>query len=125
MEKINVFAGWIGISLGFLAGAVLGIFFQKEDWLGGYSSWKRRLLRLGHISFFGLAFINFAFAWTVSIFQLHSVGVPSFLFVVAAVMMPLSCFWAAYKKSLQFILFPIPITALLIAAAYTMRHILL
>jgi hypothetical protein len=54
MEILNFYAAWIGILLGFIAGAVLGLFFHDENWMGGYSSWRRRMSRLGHISFFAL-----------------------------------------------------------------------
>ncbi len=55
---------WTGMLLGVASGAVIGLFFAREDWMGGYSSWRRRLTRLGHISFFGLGFVNFFFAFT-------------------------------------------------------------
>ena len=64
--RTNLFAGWVAISLGFVAGAVPGLFFWLEDWLGGYGSWRRRLVRLAHISFFGLGFINVLFALSVA-----------------------------------------------------------
>jgi hypothetical protein len=64
METLNILSGWIGICLGVFTGALFGPLFHKEDWLEGYSSWPRRMLRLGHISFFGLAFLNFMFALT-------------------------------------------------------------
>ena len=54
MYMLNFYAAWIGILLGFVAGVVLGFFFHREDWLGGYHSWRRRMVRLGHISFFGI-----------------------------------------------------------------------
>ena len=52
--QLNLVLGWLWIALGFASGAVLGLWFHKEQWLGGYASWMRRLYRLGHISFFGL-----------------------------------------------------------------------
>ena len=36
---------------------------DREDWLGGYGSFKRRLYRLAHISFFGLAIVNLMFCF--------------------------------------------------------------
>ena len=45
-------AGWLGMLLGVLSGAIIGLFFHREDWMGGYGSYRRRLTRLGHISFF-------------------------------------------------------------------------
>ena len=49
---LNIVAGWVSILLGGVFGAVQGMFFFKGDWLGGYNSWKRRISRLGHVSFF-------------------------------------------------------------------------
>jgi hypothetical protein len=62
--QINLLAAWIGILLGFLSGLALGLFFHRDDWLGGYGSFRRRLYRLAHISLFGLGAINFFFYFT-------------------------------------------------------------
>jgi hypothetical protein len=62
--QINLLASWIGMLLGFLSGLALGLFFHREDWLGGYGSFKRRLYRLAHISLFGLGAVNLAFYFT-------------------------------------------------------------
>ncbi len=114
MEKINLLAAWIGILAGLCSGVPLGLFFQNESWLGGYDSWKRRLLRLGHISFFGLAFLNLAFAATVSYLKLPIADIfwPSRLFIVAAVAMPSVCFLAAFNKSCRHLFF-VPVLSLL------------
>ena len=61
---VNLVMAWIWILLGFLSGSVLGLFFARENWLGGYASFKRRLYRLAHISFFGLGLANLAFYFT-------------------------------------------------------------
>ena len=58
---INLLSAWIGVLAGFVSGALIGLKFHREDWLGGYTSHRRRMLRLGHISFFGLAVINVMF----------------------------------------------------------------
>jgi hypothetical protein len=55
MEKISLIAAWIGIICGMLTGAIVGLRFHDQNYLGGYQSWRRRLARRGHISFFGLA----------------------------------------------------------------------
>ena len=39
-------AGWLGMFLGVVSGAVIGMFFHREDWMGGYDSYRRRLTRL-------------------------------------------------------------------------------
>ena len=54
----NVIAAWIGVLAAFASGAVLGLFFHRADWLGGYGSWRRRLLRLGHIALVALGGVN-------------------------------------------------------------------
>ena len=61
METLNLWAAWIGILLGMLSGAAQGLFFHRADWLDGYGSWPRRLIRLGQISLFRLAFVNRAY----------------------------------------------------------------
>ena len=60
----NLFLAWLWILLGFVTGMVLGMFFHGENWLGGYGSFKRRMYRLGHISFFGLGAVNLLFCLT-------------------------------------------------------------
>ena len=118
--RINLDAGWIGILLGFVAGAVPGLFFWRENWLGGYGSWRRRLVRLAHISFFGLGFINIAFALTSAQWGFGEAGYPcalaSPLLVIGAAAMPAVCYLAAWKQPLRH-LFPIPVVSLLAGAS--------
>jgi hypothetical protein len=117
----NLVAAWTGILLGFVAGAVQGLFFHREEWLGGYGSWPRRLTRLGHISFFGIAFINIAFAVTVSLAPPETPGaesavhIASWLFILGAITMPLVCYLSAFKKPFRH-LFCIPVASLVAAA---------
>ena len=100
MGRKNLYAAWVGILLGILAGAIQGMFFHGEDWLGGYTSWARRMTRLGHISFFGLAFINLAFALTVSAVRpVKGVALPSWLFIIGAATMPLFCYLSAFNQA--------------------------
>src|SRR5882762_3525993 len=60
----NLVIAWIWILLGFFSGMLQGMFFNRENWLGGYNSLKRRLYRLAHISFFGLGAVNLFFYFT-------------------------------------------------------------
>ncbi len=114
MYMLNFYAAWIGILLGFVAGAVLGLFFHREDWLDGYHSWRRRMIRLGHISFFGIAFINMSYAFSGAVFHVApSSPYASCLFVVGAVTMPLLCFLAAYREAFRHFFF-IPVLSLVI-----------
>lgn len=96
----NLIVGWLGIFAGFVAGALPGLFFWMEDWLGGYGSWRRRLVRLAHISFFGLGFINILFALSVAYLGLaenSSLRWSSVLLVAGALAMPATPLYARLK----------------------------
>lgn len=116
MIALHLAVCWIWIGLGVIAGAVLGLFFHKEDWQGGYSSFRRRMLRLGHIAFFGLAFLNLAFALTVKELPAipDSLTVGSLGLLVGAVGMPTCCFLSAWRKPFRHT-FPIPVIGVTVA----------
>jgi hypothetical protein len=100
--SLNLFAGWLGMSLGAVAGAVTGLFFHREDWLGGYASWPRRMIRLGHISFFGIGLINVSFALTARTLGTDAgLAAPALLFLVGAVTMPLVCYLSAFRRGFR------------------------
>jgi hypothetical protein len=106
------------MAAGALSGAAIGLFFHQDGWLGGYGSFRRRLMRLGHIAFFGLGILNVLFAVSIaarppdsSLLPLASAG-----FWIAAVTMPACCFLAAWRKPLRH-LFPIPVLALVTGIA--------
>ena len=112
---INLYAAWIGIFADCIAGAVQGLFFHKDDWLDGYGSWRRRITRLGHISFFGIGFINFAFAVSLRMLEMEGeLVVSSRLLIVALITMPLLCYLSAFKKPLRNLFF-IPAGSVIIA----------
>jgi len=118
MPHFNLIAAWIGILLGFLGGMIQGLYFHREEWLGGYGTWRRRMSRLGHISFFGLAFINIAYALSVQAIPSLALSAspwPSWLFLVGAATMPLVCYLSAWRKPLRH-LFPIPALSLFAGA---------
>jgi predicted membrane-bound dolichyl-phosphate-mannose-protein mannosyltransferase len=114
MTTTNLLAGWVGMLGGVLAGAIAGLFFHRDDWLGGYGSHRRRLVRLGHISFFGLGFLNLLFALTAAPLRLAgtAVAIASPALLAGAATMPACCYLAAWRKPLRH-LFPIPVLAVL------------
>jgi hypothetical protein len=121
MQIINFHAAWIGIFLGFIAGAIMGLFFHSDDWMGGYSSWQRRMARLGHISFFGIAFINLAYALSLTVFTITTeTPYASFLFIAGAITMPLICFLSAYKKIFRHLFF-IPVLSLVVGTLFFIK----
>ena len=110
----NILAAWLGILCGVVGGAAAGLFFHDEAWLGGYGSWRRRLVRLGHISFFGIAFLNLAFAvtarqrgWT------PASPAPGIALAAAQGLMPLTCFLAAWRKQWRHA-FGVPVACVLV-----------
>jgi len=116
METTSLHAAWIGIVLGLVAGTVQGMFFHREDWLGGYAAWPRRMIRLAHVSFFGIAFINLAYALSVRFFDIeHPSAWPPLLFIAGAVTMPVVCYLSAYRKPLRHLFF-VPVLSLLAGA---------
>ncbi len=72
MALVNLYAGWIAILVGLVAGASIGLFFHREEWLGGYDSWRRRMLRLAHISLVGTGLLNLAFAFSCNSLDMSS-----------------------------------------------------
>lgn len=118
MEKLNLYFAWCWILAGLLFGAVLGLRFHDEHWLGGYGSWRRRLLRLGHVAFFGTSLLNLGFAFTVRHLVLRDPFlVPaSALLIVGAVTMPVICALAAWRERWRR-LFPVPVLSLVLGAA--------
>src|SRR5438552_19051164 len=101
--QLNLVLAWLWIVIGFGVGFFFGLHFHKEQWLGGYASFQRRLYRLAHISFFGLGGVNFLFYLTTQSFTHGSISVTiaSWGFVLGAVSMQLCCFVLAHQPSLR------------------------
>ena len=103
---INIQVAWVGFLLGCLAGAIPGLFFHNSDWLGGYASWQRRMIRLAHIAFFGIGFINLLFALTLRTLGLDAgFQSTSILLIVGAVTMPAVCYLSAWKPAFRNLFF--------------------
>jgi hypothetical protein len=102
---MNWMAGWWLILAGFLSGAVLGVFFHRADFLGGYASFRRRMLRLGHIALGALGMLNLIVGLA---------GHTSPWLLAGSVTMPVVCFLAAWRKPCRHLFF-IPVTSLLVA----------
>ncbi len=110
----NLLLAWLWILMGFGSGMVLGMFFHGENWLGGYGSFKRRMYRLGHVSFFGLGAVNLLFCLTVQNFSLSGplVHFASLAFVVGAITMPVCCVVMAHFPKAHLI-FTVPVVSLI------------
>jgi hypothetical protein len=117
MREINFQVAWLAILIGLITGTVVGLFFHRENWMGGYGSWRRRMIRLGHISFFGTGFLNLAFILSVEHLRLDDPPpVASAGLVLGAVSMPVVCFLSAWRDSFRHVFF-IPVVSLILAVA--------
>ena len=111
---IALVTGWLALLGGVVSGSIIGMRFHRDEWLGGYASFRRRLMRLGHIAFFGLGFVNLMFAFSV---RAAPLPVPVGEFAAAAlalgaITMPATCFLTAWRERFRE-LFPIPVTFVL------------
>ncbi|MHC4217807.1 MAG: hypothetical protein ACYSU7_05050 [Planctomycetota bacterium] len=117
MAALNLYFGWSWMLTGMVSGAVLGLFFHKQEWLGGYGSWRRRMVRLAHVAFFGTGLLNLGFALSWN--RLTPAGDPhplltaaSILLVVGAVAMPAVCYASAWRDGFRHLFF-VPVVSLM------------
>jgi hypothetical protein len=118
---INWYFGWGSLLGAFISGAILGLYFHRDDFLSGYYSFKRRLLRLGHIALAGLGIINILFAQMTLAKEESTIDTTASLgFIVGGLTMPTVCFLTAWRPVFRHLFF-IPVTALIVAVIQTLR----
>ena len=115
MAMWNFWAGWVGMLLGLVSGAIIGLGFHNETFAGGYASFRRRMLRLGHVAFFALGMVNVLFALTLNSSSVvpGSPQIASASLAAAGFTMPAVCFLAAWKKPFRHA-FPLPVMLVLV-----------
>ncbi|MBD3243071.1 MAG: hypothetical protein GF331_20945 [Chitinivibrionales bacterium] len=112
---VNLYAAWVGFLLGCIGGAVPGLFLHGSDWLGGYTSWPRRMIRLAHVAFFGIGLLNLSFALSARSLAIDTgLRVPSVLLLIGAAAMPAVCYLSAWKSSFRHLFF-IPAASITLA----------
>ena len=119
-QPLNWTVGWALVLAAFLSGAILGLGWQRENFLGGYSSFRRRVIRLGHIAFAALGLMNVVF----SLSPLPTPGtlparLASICFIAGGVMMPLVCFLTGWRPAWRHG-FVLPVLALVAAVVFTL-----
>ena len=94
-------------------GLYMGLKFQREDWLGGYNAFPRRMVRLAHVALVALGILNIQFAQSQPRLHLGATAaiVASFAFMAAAILMPACCLWMAVRRS-HFEIFAAPVSCL-------------
>lgn len=110
VDNLHILVGWTAMLGGVVSGAVIGLFFHQEKWAGGYGSFRRRMMRLGHVSFFGIGFLNLLFGFTLKFVSLPDLNatIASYGFIAGLIAMPLCCFLTAWRTHFRY-LFPIPV----------------
>jgi hypothetical protein len=118
---LNWYVGWALILCAFVTGGTLGLFFDRDEFLGGYASFRRRLIRLGHIALAALGMLNVLYGlspWPAE--SLPEASTASLCFVTGGVTMPAVCFLTGWRRGFRHLFF-IPVTALLLAVVLTLR----
>ena len=122
-HPLNWYAGWCLLLAAFTTGALVGLGFHRAEFLGGYGSFRRRLVRLGHIALAALGMLNLIYAlspWpSPSRWQAEAA---SACFLAGGVAMPLVCFLSAWKEPFRHLFF-LPVVALVLAVALTLSGV--
>ena len=119
-HPLNWVAGWTLVLLAFLSGALLGLRWHREDFWGGYASFRRRVVRLGHVALAALGLMNVIF----SLSPLPTPGttaarVASICFAAGGVLMPTVCFLTGWRAAWRH-LFVLPVLSLIAAVMFTL-----
>jgi hypothetical protein len=119
-HPLNWHAGWMLVLVGFFSGAGLGLYFHRDDFWGGYTSFRRRIVRLGHIALVALGLVNVLYSlspWPeASAWEARAASVA---FIVGGVSMPAVCFLTGWRTVFRY-LFAIPVTSLILAVIWTL-----
>lgn len=112
--KINIVFGWAWMCLGLIFGMVLGMWAEREKWLGGYASLTRRYLRLAHVAFIALSIINILYGKELGVIDLPMSikNIGSYLMIFGTAGVPLTCISAAFFRRTRYFL-PLPALAVL------------
>jgi len=115
IHVMNWYGGWGLLLASFVVGAIVGLGFWRENFMGGYGSWRRRMVRLGHIALAALGILNMVYGLAgvpvAGTWQAFGAGVG---LLVGGVAMPLVCFLAAWRMGWRHA-FVVPVCALVAA----------
>jgi hypothetical protein len=109
------------IAAGFAVGALVGLGFHRDDFLGGYGSFRRRLVRLGHIALIALGLLNIVFSLSVPQVAYTNggfAGAASLCWLAGGMAMPSVCFLTAWRPAFKQA-FAVPVCLLIAAAVLT------
>jgi hypothetical protein len=115
VHPTNYLAGWSMVLAAFATGAGIGLFFHRDDFLGGYVSFRRRMVRLGHIALAALGLFNVVYGLCPRPAPATALSTwTNALWITGGIAMPLVCFLSAWRERFRNLFF-IPVAALLAA----------
>jgi hypothetical protein len=119
-HAMNWYAGWVLFLAAIVTGAGIGLRFHESDFLGGYASFRRRIIRLGHIALAALGMVNVVYAispWPDR--SLWQAKAASIAFLVGAIAMPAVCFLTGWKEGFRHLFF-VPVISLGLAVLFVL-----
>ena len=112
--RSNRVVGWVGCCFGAASGLLMGLWafdgpVATPAWIGDYGGTSRRLLRLGHIAFFGIGILNLLLARELPALHLgrRANAVAAHCMNFANIVLPLTLFAAALSPPFKYLL-PVP-----------------
>ena len=126
---LNRRVAWTGMAIGAALGMLLGLWsfdgpFPVPGFLGEYDETARRLMRLGHIAFFGLGFINLLLARELDALPERTRRLAGTAMNVGNLGLPLTLVVASIVAPVKYLM-AIPASAVLLAlvlVAHGVRH---
>ncbi|HYY69085.1 MAG TPA: hypothetical protein VE734_05090 [Terriglobales bacterium] len=122
----NEILGWAWVLGALIMGLYVGVKFQREDWLGGYGTLPRRMVRLAHVALAALGILNIEVGHTLPHTALPATLArsASSAFIAAAISMPACCLWIASGRQ-DFSIFALPAGCLAIGLVLILGGLLL
>jgi len=119
-HSLNFHVGWSMVLAAFITGALLGLRFHRDDFLGGYASFRRRMLRLGHIALAALGIFNVVYSLcpTPGAGRWNAPWAGG-CWIAGGILMPVICFLSAWRPAFR-ILFFLPVATLIAAVVLTL-----
>ena len=121
LGRSNRAVAWTGICLGAGSGMIMGLWafdgpLSPPARSVDYGDTSRRLLRLGHIAFFGIGYLNLLLAWDLPSFGLgqRAKQVAARCMNFANLFLPLTLMAAAAYQPFKYLL-PVPATSVVVA----------
>ncbi|MEK6968577.1 MAG: hypothetical protein AABX51_08180 [Nanoarchaeota archaeon] len=108
-SRLNIKFGWLWIFFGIVSGMILGMFafngpLQLPPEFMDYSSLPRRFLRLAHISFLGLGFLNWMYGISAKTLSLKIDKNISYILIFGSITMPLILILSAFFEPIKYAL---------------------